>query len=44
MTYIGDTNCLIDVIANSKQFSFGRSDIDCLVNCFDDQLIVQVDM
>ena len=44
MTYIGDTNCLIDVIANSKQFSFGRSDIDCLVNCFNDWLIIQVDM
>jgi len=41
---IGDTNCLIDVITNSKQFSFSRSDIDCLVNCFDDWLIVQVDM
>ena len=35
---------LIYTTSYSEQFSFSRSDVDCLVDCFDDLFVIDVDM
>ena len=37
-------NSLINLVSNSKQFSFSRSDINCIINCFGQNVSTRTDI
>ena len=44
MLDVRDVVGLVDYVFDCKELGFSGSDVDYMVNCFDDQSVVQVDM
>ena len=40
MINVSDTNCLVNTISNSKQFSFSGCNINCFVNYLDNRFVI----
>jgi len=41
---VKDTNSLVDTASNDEELEFSSCDIDCMMNCFDNWFIMQVNM